>query len=70
MGQKQYIALPEGYFQHVPLFADVLKVVAGRVPLIVEYKFDDNSQSFLSILENSYRMYYHSLSAPEKLHTV
>lgn len=23
---------PEGYFQHVPLFADVLKVVAGRVP--------------------------------------
>ena len=21
---------PEGYFQHVPLFADVLKVVAGR----------------------------------------
>ena len=35
---------PEGYFQHVPLFADVLKVVAGRVPLIVEYKFDDNSK--------------------------
>lgn len=27
---------PEGYYQHVPLFADVLKVVAGRVPLIVE----------------------------------
>ena len=35
---------PEGYFQHVPLFADVLKVVAGRVPMIVEYKFDDNSK--------------------------
>lgn len=35
---------PEGYYQHVPLFADVLKVVAGRVPLIVEYKFDDNSK--------------------------
>ena len=30
-------------FQHVPLFADVLRVVAGRVPLIVEYKFDDNA---------------------------
>lgn len=35
---------PDGYFQHVPLFADVLKVVAGRVPLIVEYKFDDQFQ--------------------------
>ncbi len=35
---------PEGYFQHVPLFSDVLKVVAGRVPLIVEYKFDDNAK--------------------------
>ena len=34
----------DGYYQHVPLFADVLKVVAGRVPLIVEYKFDDNSK--------------------------
>ncbi|QOL35290.1 glycerophosphodiester phosphodiesterase [Bifidobacterium lemurum] len=31
---------PDGYYQHVPLFADVLKVVDGRVPLIVEYKFD------------------------------
>ncbi|NMN00565.1 glycerophosphodiester phosphodiesterase [Bifidobacterium sp. DSM 109958] len=30
-----------GYSQHVPLFADVLRVVAGRVPIIVEYKFDD-----------------------------
>lgn len=29
-----------GYYQHVPLFSDVLKVVAGRVPLIVEYKID------------------------------
>lgn len=34
---------PSGYFQHVPLFSDVLRVVAGRVPLIVEYKFDDNA---------------------------
>lgn len=33
---------PEGYYQHVPLFSDVLKVVAGRAPLIVEYKFSDN----------------------------
>lgn len=33
---------PAGYYQHVPLFSDVLKVVAGRAPLIVEYKFDDN----------------------------
>lgn len=33
---------PQGYYQHVPLFLDVLKVVAGRVPLIVEYKFDNN----------------------------
>lgn len=31
-----------GDFQHVPLFSDVLGVVAGRVPLIVEYKFTDN----------------------------
>lgn len=36
-------AAPDGYYQHVPLFADVLRVVAGRVPLIVEYKFDDNA---------------------------
>ncbi|MBW3079464.1 glycerophosphodiester phosphodiesterase family protein [Bifidobacterium simiiventris] len=34
---------PAGYYQHVPLFLDVLRVVAGRVPLIVEYKFDDNA---------------------------
>ena len=33
--------VPDGYYQHVPLFSDVLKVVAGRAPLIVEYKFDD-----------------------------
>ena len=32
---------PDGYYQHVPLFADVLRVVSGRAPLIVEYKFDD-----------------------------
>lgn len=31
---------PMGYYQHVPLFSDVLKVVGGRVPLIVEYKFE------------------------------
>lgn len=31
---------PEGYYQHVPLFEDVLKLVDGRVPLIVEYKID------------------------------
>lgn len=36
-------AAPKGYYQHVPLFSDVLDVVAGRAPLIVEYKFDDNS---------------------------
>ena len=34
---------PSGYYQHVPLFSDVLDVVVGRAPLIVEYKFDDNS---------------------------
>ena len=34
---------PEGYYQHVPLFSDVLKLVDGRVPLIVEYKFENNS---------------------------
>ena len=34
---------PAGYYPHVPLFSDVLKVVAGRAPLIVEYKFSDNS---------------------------
>ncbi|NMM98445.1 glycerophosphodiester phosphodiesterase family protein [Bifidobacterium olomucense] len=35
-------AAPEGYYQHVPLFSDVLAVVAGRAPLIVEYKFSNN----------------------------
>lgn len=33
-------APPRGYYQHVPLFSDVLRVVDGRVPLIVEYKFE------------------------------
>lgn len=31
-------AVLKGYYQHVPLLADVLKLVKGRVPLIVEYK--------------------------------
>ncbi|RSX55170.1 glycerophosphodiester phosphodiesterase [Bifidobacterium dolichotidis] len=30
---------PEGYYQHVPLLEDVLKLVDGRVPIIIEYKF-------------------------------
>lgn len=34
---------PQGYYQHVPLFVDVLRVIAGRVPVIVEYKFTDNA---------------------------
>lgn len=34
---------PRGYYQHVPLFSDVLKVVDGRVPIIVEFKFNDMS---------------------------
>lgn len=29
-------------FHHVPLLEDVLKLVNGRVPLIIEYKFDDH----------------------------
>lgn len=33
-----------GTFQHVPLLSDVLRVVDGRVPLIVEYKFTDNTR--------------------------
>lgn len=32
---------PKGYYQHVPLFEDVLKVVDGRAPIIVEFKFAD-----------------------------
>ena len=35
-------AAPKGYYQHVPLFSDVLDVVAGQAPLIVEYKFSNN----------------------------
>lgn len=31
-----------GYDQHVPLFSDVLDVVAGRAPLIVKYKFSND----------------------------
>lgn len=30
---------PSGYYQHVPLLEDVLKVVDGRAPIIVEFKF-------------------------------
>lgn len=33
----------QSQYQHVPLFSDVLKVVDGRVPIIVEYKFEGNS---------------------------
>ncbi|PWG59632.1 glycerophosphodiester phosphodiesterase family protein [Bifidobacterium catulorum] len=39
-GDGKWDERPEGYYQHVPLFSDVLDVVGGRVPLIVEYKFD------------------------------
>ncbi len=35
-------AAPKGHYQHVPLFSDVLDVVAGQAPLIVEYKFSNN----------------------------
>lgn len=33
--------VPEGYYQHVPLLADVLRVVDGRAPIIVEFKFEN-----------------------------
>lgn len=32
---------PAGYYQHVPLLEDVLRVVDGRVPIIVEFKFEN-----------------------------
>ncbi|MCI6533150.1 MAG: glycerophosphodiester phosphodiesterase family protein [Bifidobacterium animalis] len=32
---------PTGYYQHVPLLEDVLRVVDGRVPIIVEFKFEN-----------------------------
>lgn len=32
----------KGYYQHVPLFSDVLDVVAGQAPLIVKYKFSND----------------------------
>lgn len=35
-------AAPKGYYQHVPLFSDVLDVVAGQAPLIVKYKFSND----------------------------
>ncbi|MCI1832685.1 MAG: glycerophosphodiester phosphodiesterase [Bifidobacterium sp.] len=35
-------AATTGYYQHVPLLCEVLRIVAGRVPLIVEYKFTTN----------------------------
>lgn len=35
------IAVSPDTFQHVPLFTDVLKLVDGRVPIIVEYKMGD-----------------------------
>ncbi|PKV04995.1 glycerophosphodiester phosphodiesterase family protein [Bifidobacterium pseudolongum] len=34
-------AAPKGYYQHVPLLSDVLRVVDGRVPIIVEFKFEN-----------------------------
>ncbi|MDF7665267.1 glycerophosphodiester phosphodiesterase family protein [Bifidobacterium sp. ESL0745] len=38
---EKIMPLPQqSQYQHVPLFSDVLKVVAGRVPIIVEYKFE------------------------------
>ncbi|WEV68049.1 glycerophosphodiester phosphodiesterase family protein [Bifidobacterium sp. ESL0769] len=40
---EKIMPLPQqSQYQHVPLFSDVLKVVAGRVPMIVEYKFEGN----------------------------
>ncbi|WEV68815.1 glycerophosphodiester phosphodiesterase family protein [Bifidobacterium sp. ESL0775] len=41
---EKIMPLPQqSKYQHVPLFSDVLKVVAGRVPIIVEYKFEGNA---------------------------
>ncbi|WEV64622.1 glycerophosphodiester phosphodiesterase family protein [Bifidobacterium sp. ESL0732] len=41
---EKIMPLPQqSQYQHVPLFSDVLKVVDGRVPIIVEYKFEGNS---------------------------
>ncbi|WEV65247.1 MULTISPECIES: glycerophosphodiester phosphodiesterase family protein [unclassified Bifidobacterium] len=41
---EKIMPLPQqSQYQHVPLFSDVLKVVGGRVPIIVEYKFEGNS---------------------------
>ncbi|WEV59636.1 glycerophosphodiester phosphodiesterase family protein [Bifidobacterium sp. ESL0728] len=41
---EKIMPLPQqSQYQHVPLFSDVLKVVAGRVPIIVEYKFEGHT---------------------------
>ena len=63
---------PRGYYQHVPLLSDVLQVVDGRVPLIVEFKFaglawDDRSEKLME-LGNALLQRYHGLYVVESFH--
>ena len=63
---------PRGYYQHVPLLSDVLRVVDGRVPIIVEFKFtdlswDDRSKKLME-LGNALLQRYHGSYAIESFH--
>lgn len=55
-------ALHDSHFQHVPLLSDVLAVVDGRVPLIVEYKMgrqlDEELMRKADALLGSYESWY------------
>lgn len=43
--------------EHIPLFADFLKLVDGRVPLIIEIKIHENADTVCSIVDELIRDY-------------
>ncbi|MCL2050779.1 MAG: glycerophosphodiester phosphodiesterase [Lachnospiraceae bacterium] len=52
---KQFTLMESG--ERIPLFADVLKLVDGRVPLIVEYKIVNHNLSVLPLGDELLREY-------------
>lgn len=62
-----------GYYQHVPLLSDVLRVVDGRVPIIVEFKFanmrdwDDRDETLMNVAADLLEA-YEGVYAVESFH--
>lgn len=56
-----------GTTERIPAFADILKMVDGRVPLIIEYKVEKNADKLCSICDRILST-YHGLYCIESFH--